>query len=98
MLAALSTYHAGVQQLVIVGPQAHETTRQFARVAARGYRPFAVTVIVEPGESQQRLARISPALGGMRMVDDRPTAYLCRHFVCDAPTTDPEVLAAQLRG
>jgi len=97
MLAALSTYHAGVQQLVIVGPQEHEATRQFARVAAQGYRPFAVTVIVEPGDPQQRLARLSPAVGGMRMIGDRPTAYLCRDFVCEAPTTDPEVLAAQLR-
>jgi hypothetical protein len=97
MLAALSTYHAGVQQLAIVGPPQHEATREFARVAAQGYRPFMVTVIVEPGEPQQRLALISPALGRMRMIGDRPTAYLCRDFVCEAPTTDPEVLAAQLR-
>jgi len=82
---------------VIVGPVADERTRQFARVAAQVYRPFAVTIIVEPGESQQRLARMSTALGGMRMIGERPTAYLCRNFVCEAPTTDPAVLAAQLR-
>ncbi len=32
------------------------------------------------------------------MVDGAPTAYVCRHFVCEAPTTDPEVLADALRG
>jgi len=26
------------------------------------------------------------------MVDGRATAYVCRGFVCDAPTTDPAVL------
>jgi uncharacterized protein YyaL (SSP411 family) len=27
-------------------------------------------------------------------VAGQPTAYVCRGFVCDAPTTDPAVLAA----
>jgi uncharacterized protein YyaL (SSP411 family) len=93
----LSAYHAGSQQLVIVGSLADAATRRLAHVAAQDYRPFAVTVIVEPGESQQRLARLSPALGGMRMIGGRATAYLCRDFVCQTPTSEPDELAAQLR-
>jgi uncharacterized protein YyaL (SSP411 family) len=30
------------------------------------------------------------------MRDDRATAYVCRNFSCDAPTTDPRMLADQL--
>jgi uncharacterized protein YyaL (SSP411 family) len=30
------------------------------------------------------------------MRDDKPTAYVCRNFSCDEPTTDPRVLADQL--
>ncbi len=30
------------------------------------------------------------------MLDERPTAYVCEHFTCQAPTTDPQALAASL--
>ena len=38
-----------------------------------------------------------PLLADRPLVGGRPTAYVCRHFVCSAPTTDPDALAAQLR-
>ena len=31
-------------------------------------------------------------------VDGRPTAYVCRHFVCRLPVTSVEDLTAQLLG
>ena len=31
-----------------------------------------------------------------RCCDGRPAAYVCRHFVCEAPTADPQALAEQL--
>jgi hypothetical protein len=97
MLAALSAWHAGVQQVVLVGARDDEATKQLSRVVAQRYLPFAVTVPVEPGASQDRLARIVPFIGAMSLRDGKPTAYLCRDFTCQAPTTDPDELAAQLQ-
>ena len=31
------------------------------------------------------------------MINDRPTAYVCRHFVCKLPVTSVEDLATQLQ-
>ena len=39
-----------------------------------------------------------PLLEGRVAVGGRATAYVCRAFACEAPTGDPEVLAAQLAG
>ena len=41
------------------------------------------------------LARVRTAYESFR--DGRPTAYVCRGFVCRLPVTDAEALADQLR-
>ncbi len=38
-----------------------------------------------------------PLFTGRAPVDGRPTVYICRGGVCDAPTTDPTALARQVR-
>ena len=43
------------------------------------------------------VALTGPLCEGRPRIDGQDTAYVCRQFVCDAPTTDPEVLARQLR-
>ncbi|MEU6481941.1 thioredoxin domain-containing protein [Streptomyces sp. NPDC047017] len=39
-----------------------------------------------------------PLLAGRPLVGGEPTAYVCRGFTCDAPTTDPQGLRAALGG
>jgi hypothetical protein len=97
MLAALSAWHAGVQQVVLVGARHDESMRKLSRVVAQRYLPFAMIVPVEPGASQERLSRLVPFIGAMSLRDGKPTAYVCRDFTCQAPTTDPDELAVQFR-
>ena len=37
-------------------------------------------------------ARSIPLLEGREPRDGQATAYVCEHYVCQAPTTDPAVL------
>jgi hypothetical protein len=96
MLAGLSAWHAGVQQVVIVGEPGCADRDALERAAAARYLPFAVVVPVTPGEQQQRVAVVAPFLGTVRPRDGRATAYVCRDFMCQEPVTEPEALAAQL--
>ncbi len=50
--------------------------------------------LVDPSE-QQALAAHMPWIAQMKMIDDKATVYVCRGFACDAPSTDPAVLAGQ---
>jgi uncharacterized protein YyaL (SSP411 family) len=93
MMTNLVTRHAGVTQAIIVGPRGRDDTRALARVLAERYLPFTYVLPVEPGAPQAALALQLPWIGPMTMIDDRATAYVCRHFTCESPVTSPEELA-----
>jgi hypothetical protein len=96
LLAGLSAWHAGVQQVVIVGEPGGAAREALERAAAACYLPFSVVVPVAPGERQQRIAAAAPFVGAMGAPDGRAAAYVCRDFACQAPTFDPAGLAARL--
>jgi uncharacterized protein YyaL (SSP411 family) len=98
MLANLATYHAGLRQVVIVGPPDDPETLALHDVVARLYLPFTIVIPVTPGAAQARLAHLLPFLETLIMRDGRPTAYVCEQFTCQAPTGDPDDLARQLGG
>jgi uncharacterized protein YyaL (SSP411 family) len=37
-----------------------------------------------------------PLLADRATVGGQPTAYVCQHYVCQLPVTDPDALARQL--
>ena len=92
MAAALSTYMAGSQQVVVVGENAGALTRA---VATR-YLPFAISLRLTAGQ-QTVLAESLPFLAAMKPVNDAATAYVCRNFSCRAPATSAEDLENELR-
>ncbi|MBI4476853.1 MAG: thioredoxin domain-containing protein [Acidobacteria bacterium] len=94
MLAALSTYHAGLRQVVIVGDHAAEDTGRLRAAIARRFLPFFLTVPVSRQAGD--LARLLPFVADMKAIDNRATAYVCEHFTCQRPTNDLSVLETQL--
>jgi uncharacterized protein YyaL (SSP411 family) len=91
MAAALSTYIAGVQQVIIVGDDAQE----LQRAAALRYLPFAIVLSVRP-DREKALAGSLPLLAAMTPVDGRAAAYVCRNFACRQPVTSAAALQQEL--
>ncbi|WP_223242418.1 hypothetical protein, partial [Streptomyces sp. CBMA123] len=54
--------------------------------------PGAVVAVGEPGEAAAEV----PLLADRPLVAGAPAAYVCRHFACETPTTDPTVLGERL--
>jgi uncharacterized protein YyaL (SSP411 family) len=96
MMCALSAYHAGVRQIVVVGDRGQAATRALGASVARRYLPFSVFVAVEPGAQQNELARHLPFVGALQPVDGHPTAFVCRGFTCERPVTDAGALDSLL--
>ena len=96
MTAALSQFHTGTAQVVIVGPGGRADTEALKRVVAGTYLPFAVRVTVEPGQRQTALVRQLPFVEGLTLRGGQATAYVCSNFACREPVTDADRLAEQL--
>jgi uncharacterized protein YyaL (SSP411 family) len=97
MAAALSTYTAGVQQIVIASEREGDGSNLDAmkRAVARRYLPFAVTIDVTP-RNRERLRSVVPFLAPMSPRNGEATAYVCRDFACAAPTTSVSELESML--
>ncbi|MCX5423286.1 thioredoxin domain-containing protein [Streptomyces sp. NBC_00078] len=90
-LAVAEALLDGPKEVAVVGPALDdEATRALHRTALLGLAPGAV-VAVGVAESDE-----FPLLADRPLVDGAPTAYVCRNFTCDAPTTDPKGLRAAL--
>jgi hypothetical protein len=96
LLAGLSAWHAGTQEVVIVGETGDPAREELERTTSRRFLPFAVVLPVTPGEPQRRLGALAGFVGAMQALDGRPTAYVCRDFACRAPVTDAAALSAEL--
>jgi uncharacterized protein YyaL (SSP411 family) len=97
---ALATAEAaldGPREVAVVGPPGDPGTVLLRRIAVRATAPGAVLAVGlgEPHAGGTEVPGIM-LLQDRPMVDGRPTAYVCRGFVCDRPTTDPTELAALL--
>jgi uncharacterized protein len=87
-LAVAEALVDGPREVAVVGPRDDPGTAALHRVALLGTAPGAAVVVGEPDPPDV------PLLADRPLVDGRPSAYVCRHFVCEAPTTEPARLAA----
>ncbi|MFF4244216.1 thioredoxin domain-containing protein [Streptomyces sp. NPDC001822] len=89
-LAVAEALLDGPREVAVAGPVGGE----LHRTALLGRAPGAVVAAgeVPGGAAEFPLLVDRPSAGGA------PTAYVCRHFVCDAPTTDATELAVKLGG
>ncbi|HET6571191.1 MAG TPA: thioredoxin domain-containing protein [Solirubrobacterales bacterium] len=75
---------APVKEVALIGDDLSE----LAAVVRSEYRPHVAMAGGPEGSDSP------PLLLERSAVDGRPTAYVCRHFACQAPTTDPRTLAS----
>nr|WP_030635663.1 thioredoxin domain-containing protein [Streptomyces flavovirens] len=89
-LAVAEALLDGPREVAVAGPVA----RELHRTALLGRAPGAVVAVGEGSDAGSEF----PLLVDRPLAGGAPTAYVCRHFVCDAPTTDAGELAAKLGG
>jgi uncharacterized protein YyaL (SSP411 family) len=86
LLRAADFYVSPVHEVAIVGPD--EPARELLAVVRSRFRPHLVLAGGAAGGV--------PLLDGRQPVDGTAAAYVCEHFVCQAPVTSPAELESAL--
>jgi len=83
----------GAIEVALIGRAANPDFQALERAVAGQYVPSLVLAAGASGGSQA-----VKLLDDRSAIDDLPTAYVCRGYVCDRPVTDPAALVEQLDG
>ncbi|WP_327304918.1 thioredoxin domain-containing protein [Streptomyces sp. NBC_01298] len=94
-LAVAEALVDGPREVAVVGHPEDPARAELHRIALLGTAPGAVVATGLPGAADGSGGEF-PLLAERTLVHELPTAYVCRHFVCARPTTDPVELAEQL--
>jgi uncharacterized protein len=82
LLRAIDFHLAPTKEAALIGNDLTDLTA----VVRSAFRPHLVLAGGPEGSEIPELLQKRPS------VDNRPTAYVCEHFTCQAPTTDPKHL------
>lgn len=93
-LRATLFYANPVKQVVIVGERDDPRTTALLDQVRSDFRPDCILAYRAPNDL--RPASDLPLFEGRTMVNNLPTAFVCRDYVCDLPVNEPGDLERQL--
>ena len=95
-LCDLDLYLSTPKEIAIIGPRDHPETSELLRILCTTWLPNKVVAACDPDDpapvSELKLFE------NRQMIGNQPTVYVCEHYTCQAPVTDPASLCAQLQG
>ena len=92
MLGALDFHLGTPKEIAIIGDSGSSETHALRQEIWNHYLPNKVIAQSAPGETEELI----PLLRDRGLVNGRPTAYVCEHYVCRDPVNEPTQLASQL--
>lgn len=96
MLAALDFGIGPSFEVVIAGVPGAEDTRAMTRALAEHFVPNKVVVLRPDDEESPRIVDIAEYTRYQNALNGAATAYVCRNYACDAPTTEIAVMLESL--
>ena len=91
-LSALDFHLGPVAEIALVWPEGADA-RSLIAATFQGFRPNRLVAAATAGSA----ASVGlPLLTERPAVDGKPTAYVCRRYLCQLPVTEPAALATQL--
>jgi len=95
-LCALDFYLSQTRQIAIIGDRDNPAALDLLRTLCKTWLPNKVIATYDP--SDRTSVPELKLFENREMINNQPTVYVCEHYTCQAPVTDPASLRAQLQG
>ena len=99
MLHAIDFMIGPTKEIVIAGDTEQEGAKEMIQSIQRTYLPNKVMMVNPDDGADKKIAqKLAPFLKEMKPVGNKPTAYICEQYACQAPITDLNDLEGALNG
>ncbi len=95
-LVALNFSLAKPKQIIIAGGIDDPHTQALLREVHSRFIPNKIILLADGDEGQKILSSYIPFIESVRMIDEKPTAYICENYACELPTSDLTVVSRLL--
>jgi uncharacterized protein YyaL (SSP411 family) len=89
MVAAQMMWMAPPRQIVLAGPREHPDMQAMLRIIHKKFLPDTMVFLLDTDQNRESLQNHASSLLSMHPIDGKPSAYVCEHFACQLPVTDP---------
>ena len=74
---------------MVAGAESDPQTQAMIKEVYRRFLPNKVVALHPPeGQMAEKIRALTPFIENQLPVDGKPTAYVCKNYICDYPTTD----------
>ncbi len=85
MLTALDFAIGPTREVVVVAGSDQTDTNKMLNLLKKSYLPDTVVILKPRGAEAKTLETLAPYIAAYRSIDQKPTAYVCRNYVCKNP-------------
>jgi hypothetical protein len=97
LLIALDLARGPSYEVVIVGNSQAEDTKAMVRSLRKSFVPSKVVIFRPADEEAPAITRLAGFTKDLVCLNNQATAYVCRSFRCELPTTDVHQMLAMLK-
>ena len=97
-MIALDFARGPCYEVVIVGDPHAEDTKAMVRTLRKAFVPSKAVILRPAGAETPDITRLAEFSKDLSRLNNKATAYVCRNFQCELPTTEPQQMLRLLEG
>lgn len=75
-------------EIVIVGDLNSSETKKILKAINSRFIPNKVVILKTPGSTESEIIEVSDFIKDLRMINNKPTVYVCSNYSCKLPTNN----------